>query len=74
MRKYFLLLFLLISCATTPTQTSGHPWANSLRALDPVDASTPANDITAIYLRQHGEILQIRIDLLDFKNQNELSL
>jgi len=50
------------------------PWASALRALDPADAATPAYDLTAVYLRMSGADLQIRIDLLDFQNPNDLSL
>jgi hypothetical protein len=45
-----------------------------LRALDPADASNPAQDITAIYLRLAEDVLQIRVDLLDFQNAKDLSL
>jgi hypothetical protein len=45
-----------------------------LRALDPADADTPAHDITAVYLRQSDDTLQIRIDLLDFQNPKDLSI
>jgi len=79
---HLFLVLLLASCTNPPKLTSNHPfdrhraspWANALRALDPVDVNTPANDITAIYLRQQEELLQIRIDLLGFKKQSELSL
>jgi len=50
------------------------PWAGALRALDPADASTPAHDLTAVYLHQHEGNLQIRIDLLDFHSPNDLLL
>jgi len=82
MRKSLLLLLLLVSCAVPTSPSSKNlsdrlrasPWTNTLRALDPADASTPFNDITAVYLRTLDNRLQIRIDLLDFKNPNELSL
>ena len=71
-----LFLVSLTTClppaAGTPQLT--HPWANALRALDPADASTPSNDITAVYLRPNGDDLQIRIDLLDFQVPKQLSL
>jgi hypothetical protein len=50
------------------------PWATALRALDPADTATPADDITAVYLHRDDENLQIRIDLLDFQSPNDLSL
>jgi len=68
-----LLLVLLISCSPHPN-TKYHPWATALRALDPADASTASNDITAVYLRKQDDVLQIRIDLLAFKNPNDVSL
>ena len=74
MRKSLLIFItLLLSCAPLPAPNY-HPWAASLRALDPADAVTPANDITAVYLRQKEDILQIRVDVLDFKNLNDLSI
>jgi len=45
-----------------------------LRALDPADTATPAYDLTAVYLRQQDGALQIRVDVLDFSNPNELSI
>ncbi len=82
MRKILLTLLLLTSCASPPIlnphpsdnglKTS--PWASALRALDPLDAPTPANDITAVYLLVDGTDLQIRVDLLDFQAPRQLSL
>ena len=83
MRKILLsALLLLTACLPSlegPDRTGGarqpvDPWANALRALDLADTATPANDITAVYLHQDIEYLQIRIDLLDFRSPNELSL
>jgi hypothetical protein len=82
MRKILLTLLLLTSCASpsvlNPRFFDNKPktssWANALRALDPVDASTPANDITAVYLHADAEDLQIRVDLLDFQAPRQLSL
>jgi len=79
---HLFLVLLLASCTNSPKLASNHPfvgrraspWANALRALDPSDTTTSANDITAVYLRQQEDELQIRIDLLDFKNPSELSL
>ncbi len=74
MRKSLLFLLLLVACTKTSAQPSNHPWGEALRALDPANASTPANDITAVYLHQQDEFLQVRVDLLDFENPNDLSL
>ena len=74
------LCLLLLSACVPPFKgnfQSDHrisPWASALRALDPADAATPADDITAVYLHQDLENLQIRIDLLDFQSPSELSL
>ncbi|MGB7876504.1 MAG: hypothetical protein WBL25_19150 [Anaerolineales bacterium] len=71
-----LFLILLTACSPPSERTlqSDHPWANALRALNPADATTPAYDLTAVYLRANDENLQIRIDLLDFHSSKELSL
>ena len=45
-----------------------------MRALDPADIATPAYDLTAVYLRQQDDTLQIRVDVLDFRYPNELSI
>ncbi len=74
-----LFLTLLTACLSpsgggTKPVPRQHEWAEALRALDPADANTPANDITAVYLREGGDVLQIRIDLLDFKNPKDISM
>ena len=76
MRKFLLpLLLLLTACSSAPhPQLPTHLWSVSLRALDPADTSTPAHDITAVYLRKQDDTLQIRIDLLDFNNPKDLSI
>jgi hypothetical protein len=72
------ILFLTLLAACQPSATKlvpwQHDWAEALRALDPANANTPAHDITAVYLREDGDILQIRIDLLDFKNPKDVSM
>ena len=82
MRK-ILLTFLLLSSCASPSVLTPHPsdnnlkkspWASALRALDPVDAPTPANDITAVYLLADETDLQIRVDLLDFQAPHQLSV
>jgi hypothetical protein len=85
MRKslsFLFLLSLLVACLPGPgkrpsqtgSQPDQHPWGAALRALDPADSSSPAHDLTAVYLRQAGDQLQIRVDLLDFQNADDLSL
>jgi hypothetical protein len=75
MRKFLLFLLLLTACLPAPSpHQPPHPWASALRALDPADTSTPAHDITAVYLREGDDILQIRMDLLDFNNPKDLSI
>ena len=85
MHKFFLVclfLSLLTACLSPSVGWSSpggraikeHPWAGTLRALDLADTTNPAYDITAIYLRQIDNLLQIRVDLLDFQTVNELSL
>ncbi len=83
MQKFLLvclLLFPLTACLpasgnppTTPPSTS-QPWAGALRALDPADTADPAQDITAVYLREQDDQLQVRVDLLDFHNPDDLSI
>jgi hypothetical protein len=58
----------------TGLSSTAHPWAEALRALDPADTTNPAHDITAVYLRSANDMLQIRVDLLDFQTANDLSL
>jgi hypothetical protein len=75
-----LLLSLLTGCLSTAggavpkSDSEAHPWGAALRALDPADTANPAFDITAVYLRQVEDRLQIRVDLLDFQNAKDLSL
>ncbi|MBU0510766.1 MAG: hypothetical protein KJ638_03560 [Chloroflexi bacterium] len=74
-----LFLFVLAACLPPPggaprSATGQNPWAEALRALDPADALTPSNDLTAVYLRPNGDDLQIRIDLLDFQAPGQVSL
>jgi len=75
MRKFLLFLLLLTACLPAPPpHQPAHSWASALRTLDPTDALKPAHDITAVYLRQQDSTLQIRVDLLDFQNPNDLSV
>lgn len=83
MRKIlFALLLLLTACLSPPGSLSSpakpalekHPWVGALRALDPADTANPAYDITAIYLRQLDDRLQIRVDLLGFQKAADLFL
>ena len=74
-----LFLILLTAClspsgGTTKPAARQHEWAEALRALDLADTPTPAYDLTAVYLRRQDNLLQIRVDLLDFKNPKDLSL
>ena len=83
--KFFfvsLFLSLLTACQSQPGSlslpggptTNENPWAGTLRALDLADTTNPAYDITAIYLRQVDNLLQIRVDLLAFRTAHDLSL
>ncbi len=71
-----LFLVLLFSCAPSQSITlkPTHSWSNALRALDPADTTTPAYDLTAVYLQVNDDILQIRIDLLDYQFPKGLSI
>ena len=75
-----LLFPILFAACLSPAEgaakpaSPGHEWAEALRALDPANVSTPAHDITAVYLRKQDDHLQIRVDLLDFKNRNAISV
>ena len=78
-----LLIFVLLLTACIPQANAdshpdignnNSPWASALRVIDLADSPTPAYDITAVYLRQAEDALQIRIDLLDFKNPNDIYL
>ena len=67
-----LLVTLLIaaltlsSCAGLDSAPHYAPWDYAdLRALDPADASQPSNDLIAIYTRDQGSDIQIRLDLLE---------
>jgi hypothetical protein len=71
-----LLLTFLSACGSPFGGVSQptNPLATALRAIDPADTSTPAYDLTAVYLREQNDTLQIRVDLLDFRNPKDLSL
>ncbi len=61
-----MLIALLGACTGQRLESPDRPWAYAdLRALDPSDDPNPASDITAVYAREIGSDLQIRIDLLD---------
>ncbi len=66
-----LLLFLLAACA--PANPSAWQSTN-LRALDLADSPNPATDLTAVYLRQTGSDLQIRLDLLDLDAESRYEI
>jgi hypothetical protein len=51
------------------------PWEyTDLRALDPVEETSPNKDIIAIYIRGIGEDIQIRLDLLESSNFDDFDL
>ncbi len=70
-RAFLLLLGCLLSaCLTSPPANEGalsrESWSyDHLQQLDPVDSSSPHQDLIALYSRIVGHDLQIRIDLLD---------
>ncbi|MEW5827981.1 MAG: hypothetical protein AB1846_03755, partial [Chloroflexota bacterium] len=67
-----LLLALLTACAPPPAAPAWQP--SHLRALDPADSPNPATDLTAVYLRQSGSDLQIRLDLLDLHSESRYEI
>jgi hypothetical protein len=71
-----LLSSFLSACSPALESISqpDNPWATALRMIDLADSPTPSYDITAVYMREHNDTFQIRIDLLDFKNPKDLSL
>lgn len=72
-----LLALTLSACALQqpPPPAILAPWSYAdLRLLDPADAGQPSHDLTAVYLRQSGDELQIRLDLLDGVEQLDYDL
>ncbi|MCX7608529.1 MAG: hypothetical protein N2049_04840 [Anaerolineales bacterium] len=67
MRPVFVLLLLslllLPACQARPLPPGWRP--ETLRLLDPLDAPSPSTELLALYLRQRGADLEIRLDFLD---------
>jgi hypothetical protein len=57
-----------------PTERNANPWGAALRVLDTADAADPALDITAVYLKQDEASLQVRVDLLDFQDPDQVRM
>jgi hypothetical protein len=61
-----ILLLPLLASACTAAPSPARPWTvEDLRLLDPVDAASPSTDVLAVYVRDAGSDLEIRLDLLD---------
>lgn len=70
--KTALRLFLAVCCALAAAScrpaAAPRPWAYAdLRALDPLDAPSPATEIVAVYTRSTPLTVEIRLDLLDLE-------
>jgi hypothetical protein len=69
------LLFGLAACAPAPSPLLSTAWEyNQLRALDAPEASQPTLDLLAVYARDSGEQIQIRLDLLDLASLPDFDL
>lgn len=67
-----LLLLATVSCGSSPVD---RPWVYAdLRALDPLDAPSPATDILAVYTRTTDLSVDIRVDLLDINAGDKYTL
>jgi hypothetical protein len=67
-----LLLLATASCASLPVD---RPWVYAdLRALDTLDAPSPATDILAVYTRTTDLSVDIRVDLLDINPADKYTL
>ncbi|MFH1524276.1 MAG: hypothetical protein ABIF04_04875 [Chloroflexota bacterium] len=65
-------LLLINSCSWQPVY---RPWVYAdLRLLDPLDGSTPATDILAVYTRTTDLSVDIRVDLLDINPSDKYTL
>jgi hypothetical protein len=65
----------LAACSLREKRGLLTPWEYSdLRLLDPVDGDSPTNDIVAVYLREEGEDIQIRLDFLESADFDEFDL
>lgn len=70
-----ILISLLVSCAPTaavlqePMTSQRTDWQPAdLRLLDPIDSTSPEFELIAAYLRLNEADLQVRLDLLDYKD------
>lgn len=63
---FFLLLSLLLGSVSCQARPEPPAWTMAdLRLLDALDASTPQTELIALYTRNRGLNLEIRLDLLD---------
>ncbi len=64
-RVLIIFAILLAGCSPHPAEGLAATWDwEDLRLLDPDDADHPDQDLIAAYLREVGDELQIRLDLL----------
>ncbi len=63
---FVLLAAFLTACLPGPRPQTLYNWTyTDLLALDPVDSTRPDSDLIAVYLRENGQEVQIRLDFLD---------
>ena len=78
MRRFiciFLVAFCLLTTASCVSSPAYRPWGYAdLRALDPLDASSPSTDILAVYTRTTDLSVDIRVDLLDINAGDKYTL
>ncbi len=73
--RLFLTAILLLTASCVPASVQPGWVYDDLRLLDPVDeTSRPSTDILALYTRNSGSDLEIRIDLLDISLIPDYSL
>ena len=74
-RHLFGLAFLLLATASCGLSPGDRPWVYAdLRAVDSLDAPSPATDILAVYTRTTDLSVDVRVDLLDINAGDKYSL